>query len=122
MRYAGKITEWNDERGFGFVISNGGGGRAFIHISELKAKSRRPRIGDMVTYSMGKDSRGRPQAKAVGFVETKRASRSQKSSLSRSAIGVVALAAVAVAFAVGLLLPVIAGGYLRSVACLSWRT
>ena len=108
LRYAGKITEWNDERGFGFVVPNGGGDRAFIHVSELKGRSRRPIIGDMVTYSVGKDSRGRLQAKAVGFVEVKRVAHSHGSSLPRSAIGIVALAVVVVAFLAGLLPPVLA--------------
>jgi uncharacterized membrane protein YsdA (DUF1294 family)/cold shock CspA family protein len=111
LRYAGKVTEWNDERGFGFVAPNGGGDRAFVHISELKARSRRPITGDQVTYSLTTDSRGRPQAKAVGFVEVKRATRSRHSSLSRSTAGIVALVAIAVASVAGLLLPVIAGAY-----------
>jgi uncharacterized membrane protein YsdA (DUF1294 family)/cold shock CspA family protein len=100
--------EWNDERGFGFVVPNGGGDRAFIHISELKARSRRPIIGDMVTYSVAKDPRGRLQAKAVGFVEVKRVTHPQGSSLPRSAIGVVALAVVVAAYLAGLLPPILA--------------
>lgn len=29
VRFAGRISEWNDEKGFGFVVPNGGGERAF---------------------------------------------------------------------------------------------
>lgn len=32
MRLQGKISEWNDARGFGFVQPNGGGERCFVHI------------------------------------------------------------------------------------------
>ncbi|MFN5835681.1 MAG: cold-shock protein, partial [Pseudanabaena sp.] len=31
MRFQGKISDWNDERGFGFVTPNGGGPKAFLH-------------------------------------------------------------------------------------------
>lgn len=111
MRYTGKITEWNDERGFGFVVPTGGGDRVFIHISELKTRSHRPTIGDMVTYAVGKDSRGRLQAKAVGFVKVKRVTRAQVSGLPRVAIGVIALVTVTAAFFVGLLPPILVGIY-----------
>src|SRR3546814_19155049 len=32
MRLAGRISDWNDEKRYGFVTPNGGGDRAFVHI------------------------------------------------------------------------------------------
>ena len=64
MRYQGKITEWNENRGFGFVIPNGGGPRVFLHIKAFAAR-RRPAVGDLVTYELGADDRGRPRALKV---------------------------------------------------------
>jgi hypothetical protein len=32
MRYQGRIENWNDDRGFGFVTPNGGGNRAFVQV------------------------------------------------------------------------------------------
>ena len=33
MRFAGRIMEWNDDKGFGFVVPNGGGARVRAHQS-----------------------------------------------------------------------------------------
>ena len=35
MRYAGRIREWNDDKGYGFVAPNGGGTEAFVHIEDV---------------------------------------------------------------------------------------
>lgn len=111
MRYAGKITEWNDARGFGFVVPNGGGDRAFLHISAFRSRSRRPAVGDRVTYAVGKDARGRLQARTVGFVEAKRSTPAPRPVFSRARIGFAALAAVAMAWMTGGLPSWLAGAY-----------
>jgi cold shock CspA family protein len=67
MRYQGRIIEWNDDRGFGFITRNGADDRVFVHISAFTAIARRPRLGDIVTYEQSQDERGRAQAKQVGF-------------------------------------------------------
>ncbi len=59
MRFQGKLTEWDDARGFGFIAPLHGNGRVFIHISAFSAGSRRPTTGEFVNYSLGKDDRGR---------------------------------------------------------------
>ena len=48
MRLQGKIESWNDERGFGFVVQNSTGEKAFVHITAM-ADRRRPDIGALVT-------------------------------------------------------------------------
>lgn len=63
----GKISTWNDERGFGFISPEGGGGRVFVHARALKQQGRRPAVGDAVRYALGKDQRGRPRAERVVF-------------------------------------------------------
>ncbi|WKE64263.1 cold shock and DUF1294 domain-containing protein [Gallaecimonas kandeliae] len=67
MRYQGKLSDWNDERGFGFVEPNGGGVRAFVHIKAFKRGGRRPVEGDVLVYELQKDGGGRPQARQVRF-------------------------------------------------------
>ena len=62
VRTKGKITSWNDEKGFGFITPLAGGNRTFIHISAFANVSRRPAVGDIVTCSVSADSRGRPCA------------------------------------------------------------
>lgn len=108
MRYAGRITQWNDERGFGFIEPNGGGDPVFVHVSDLARRGRRPVIGDRVTYAVASGEADRPKAVNVAFEEKgvpqhPRTSprRARSSSRRRSSLGAVlpAAAAVAIAFA-----------------------
>ena len=46
----GQLTNWNDERGFGFVQPAGGGKDVFLHISALKETTHRPQAGDTIYY------------------------------------------------------------------------
>ena len=71
MKYTGNISDWNDERGFGFIEPQGKGKRAFVHISAFKQKTHRPVNGDAVTYVLEQDAKGRLQAKNVHFVKHK---------------------------------------------------
>jgi uncharacterized membrane protein YsdA (DUF1294 family)/cold shock CspA family protein len=68
MRYQGKITNWKDEQGFGFVTPNGGGRQVFVHIKSFLNRRRRPVGNEIVTYEMVNDAKGRPQADNVAFV------------------------------------------------------
>ncbi|ACU88669.1 cold shock domain-containing protein [Desulfomicrobium baculatum] len=67
MRFHGEISEWRDDRGFGFITPTGGGTRVFVHISALQ-KGRRPRAGEMVTYEVGNSGDKGPRALNVNFV------------------------------------------------------
>ena len=62
MRHKGKITTWNDDRGFGFIVPFDGGKKVFVHIKAFKNRSRRPDVDEVVTYSITTDSQGRLQA------------------------------------------------------------
>ncbi len=46
----GKISQWHDDKGFGFIVSDDGDEKVFFHISSLKTSSRRPQVGDSVVY------------------------------------------------------------------------
>ena len=65
MRFQGKITNWNDEKGFGFVEPNGGGTRAFVHIKSFVSRSRRPMEGDAIIYELAQDRKSRFTAQHV---------------------------------------------------------
>lgn len=61
----GKITQWKDDKGFGFIVSEDNGEKLFFHISAVKTNSRRPQVGDTVLYESMRDSQDRPKAKTV---------------------------------------------------------
>ena len=67
MRYLGRITDWNDDKGFGFVTPNGGGDRAFVHVKAFERQGRRPVSGDLIAYAVQRDAKGRLNASAVRF-------------------------------------------------------
>lgn len=61
----GKISSWNDEKGFGFITPNSGGKSIFIHINDYSKRHHRPMHGLSVIYSLSKDTKGRLRATNV---------------------------------------------------------
>jgi uncharacterized membrane protein YsdA (DUF1294 family)/cold shock CspA family protein len=71
MRCQGKITNWKDDQGFGFVTQNGADKNqiAFVHIKAFSERSRRPKLGDLITYEANLDEKRRFRADDVKFVK-----------------------------------------------------
>ena len=67
MRHQGKLTDWNDERGFGFIAPLDGGTRVFAHISSFSSRHRRPTAGDAVSFALSVDRDGRTHAVDVAI-------------------------------------------------------
>ncbi len=61
----GRITQWKDDKGFGFIVSEDNSEKLFFHISAVKTQGRRPQVDDVVLYESMRDSQGRLKAKAV---------------------------------------------------------
>jgi len=59
LRSKGRLTTWNDDKGFGFVTPMAGGERIFIHVSAFRNRSRRPSLDEIVTYTLSTDKKGR---------------------------------------------------------------
>ena len=60
----GQINDWNPDRGFGFLESDGR--RVFLHAKDFAEHYKAPEVGDRVNFKMGVDKQGRPCAqKAV---------------------------------------------------------
>jgi uncharacterized membrane protein YsdA (DUF1294 family)/cold shock CspA family protein len=62
MRVKGKITSWNDDKGYGFIVPNDGGKQVFVHINAFGNRNRRPEVNQVVTYALSNDKQGRPCA------------------------------------------------------------
>lgn len=91
MRLLGKVIEWNDERGFGFIIQNGTTERTFLHVSALRKTKGRPLLGSLVTYEIRRDDKGRLQAVAAELVGSKPARQGSSGGLSSAIVGLVLL-------------------------------
>lgn len=63
----GRIKNWIDERGFGFIQPDDGSEALFFHISVLQAANRRPVVGDVVFFHVVEDDNGRCTADAVSI-------------------------------------------------------
>lgn len=116
MRYAGRIQGWNDEKGYGFVVPNGGGERSFVHIKSFQRGSRRPLDGDLVSYAVARDGRGRSNAVQVRFdgqaaAPARRVNR-KPLPIPRRSIGIAALATVLATWLAGWLPVSLAIAYL----------
>ena len=57
----GKLKHWNEDKGFGFISSTEAQD-IFIHISALKKMSRRPTVGDIITFQIHTDNNGKKRA------------------------------------------------------------
>ena len=97
MRFAGRITDWNDEKEFGFVMPNGGGTRAFVHINQFQRASRRPRAGDLISYLPTVDDRGRTNARQIRYAGQHVEATRPAAHIPRAALGTAALALASVA-------------------------
>jgi uncharacterized membrane protein YsdA (DUF1294 family)/cold shock CspA family protein len=59
---SGRLTKWNDERGFGFIQPVDKGQTVYLHISELKDSTRRPQLDDIIYYYVIAEEDGKLRA------------------------------------------------------------
>ena len=102
MRQQGRITTWNDDKGFGFITRNGDGPIVFVHVHAFADRRRRPLGGELVTYAVSRDAKGRPRAIDVAFVgATKPAPTLGAPSDATAIVGALFLAALVAAGVAG---------------------
>jgi uncharacterized membrane protein YsdA (DUF1294 family)/cold shock CspA family protein len=87
MRFQGRIAEWRDDQGYGFIAQNGDGRRVFVHIKSFVRRGRRPAANDVVTYRIGVEN-GRECAQQVAYASSVASRASGASMPSSSAIWV----------------------------------
>lgn len=118
MRGHGRLSVWNDDRGFGFIEPDDGGARVFAHISAFPQDKRRPRVSDPLNYEVDFDERGRPRARSIYFMVPVGARQDDPVSATDSRDLIAPLGAIAlVAVALGLL---VALGELHLAICLPY--
>lgn len=61
----GKVVEWNDSKGYGFISALNGELRVFLHVSTVQSKSRRPKVDDEVEFEVNENQKGRYNATNV---------------------------------------------------------
>ncbi|MCE8038517.1 DUF1294 domain-containing protein [Halomonas sp. MCCC 1A11062] len=102
MRHEGKLTEWNDAKGFGFITPAAGGPRVFVHISAFPRGGRRPTVNEPITYQLAQDSQNRPKAqKALYLKAARHASPRSKGLMLACAIAAAFFALLAATSAAG---------------------
>jgi cold shock CspA family protein len=72
----GKIDQWKDDKGFGFIKPDNGSEKIFFHVSSVKTNARRPQVGDRVLFESIRDSQQRLKAKRVVIEGVAKAVRS----------------------------------------------
>lgn len=73
MRHRGVVTNWHDERGFGFIKPEDGGSDHFLHVKALQPDQERPHDGMQVTYESHVSREGRLRAESVATTPTESA-------------------------------------------------
>ena len=74
----GKLIRWKDDRGFGFIQPNHDSQEVFLHISEIKDSTRRPKENDTIYYyvTVGEDGKIRACNAFILGARSKSTSRS----------------------------------------------
>lgn len=52
-----KIVEWNDQKGFGFLQT--GKAKVFLHRRDFAERHKKPEVGDVISFTIGRDVKGR---------------------------------------------------------------
>lgn len=86
MRDQGRLVEWFDEKGYGFIQPNDDSkDRVFLHIKDFARQGPRPILGCALEYNVLVDAQGRYRAQQVSYLKASQTqkSRTQKASRKR---------------------------------------
>ncbi len=85
MRVQGRLIEWHDDKGYGFIqplSDQSADKKVFLHIKSFARKGPRPVEGCLLEYTLALDSQGRISGQQVAYV--KRGSAVSTAPASRS--------------------------------------
>ena len=75
MRDQGRLVEWLDDKGYGFIQPNDESkDRVFLHIKDFAQKGPRPIVGCALEYVVQLDGQGRFKAKQVTYLKANQTS------------------------------------------------
>ncbi len=107
MRTKGKITLWNDEKGYGFITPSAGAKQVFFHIKSFTNRKQRPAIDQLVTFSLSRDKKGRPCAVAVTVAGDKQRTGIRRNDSVLSIAAAVVFLVVVCVLAIGGAIPIL---------------
>ncbi|MFC3914342.1 cold-shock protein [Pseudaeromonas sharmana] len=69
MHFQGRITDWSQERGYGFIEPHGATQRVYLNVNAFASLSRLPQDGDIVVYQADIDQIHRPEAREAWLLD-----------------------------------------------------
>ncbi|MGH8492426.1 MAG: DUF1294 domain-containing protein [Moraxellaceae bacterium] len=67
-KHQGRISKWQDDKGFGFITPSSGGKEIFVHIKAFRKGQGRPQLGAHVEYEAGLDAQSRLRAESASLI------------------------------------------------------
>lgn len=84
MRDQGRLIEWNDEKGYGFIQPNDAAkSRVFLHIKDFARPGPRPIVGCALDYQVSVDGQGRYRAGQVQYLKASQAQNNRSNSTAQ---------------------------------------
>lgn len=81
MRDQGRLVEWLDDKGYGFIQPNDlSKPRVFLHIKDFAQRGPRPILGCALDYVVIVDERGRFRAKQVAYLKASQTKNTRQTS------------------------------------------
>lgn len=74
MRFEGKLSSWNDDRGFGYIQPSQGGEPIFVHVSVWPRGAGRPQPDQAVSFEVETGPKGK-RAREVRLQQARRPAR-----------------------------------------------